>query len=176
MNGISFRVGERTDALCVSVLATQVFLDTYARDGIRPSLAREVLERLSLPAVEAMLAAPSVHFILAEKSGHLVGFVQLTRDAGHACVSTKPAAEINRLYVLERFTSQGIGKALLGRAEVRAASQGARAIWLTAWIGNPRALGFYARQGYSDVGASVYSFEGEDYENRVVAKHLGGSG
>ncbi|HOZ25184.1 MAG TPA: hypothetical protein PLI83_10420, partial [Thermomonas sp.] len=31
------------DALCLGVLGLQVFLDTYATGGIRPTLAREVL-------------------------------------------------------------------------------------------------------------------------------------
>ncbi|MEO8132440.1 MAG: hypothetical protein ABI831_00440 [Betaproteobacteria bacterium] len=44
--GIAFRLATDTDALCIGVPATQVFLDTYATDGIRPSLALEVLEQL----------------------------------------------------------------------------------------------------------------------------------
>ena len=40
---IVIRRGRENDALCVSVLATQVFLETYAGGGIRPDLAREVL-------------------------------------------------------------------------------------------------------------------------------------
>ena len=47
---IVFRRGREGDALCVSVLATQVFLDTYAEGGIRPDLAREVLTGYSQEA------------------------------------------------------------------------------------------------------------------------------
>ncbi len=35
------RTGVPDDALCIGVLATQVFLDTYATSGIRPDLAYE---------------------------------------------------------------------------------------------------------------------------------------
>ena len=35
------RVAQPTDAVCIAALATQVFLDTYATDGLRPDLARE---------------------------------------------------------------------------------------------------------------------------------------
>jgi GNAT superfamily N-acetyltransferase len=171
--GVSYRTGLPADALCVSALATQVFLDTYATEGIRPSLVREVHEQLSIGKVEDLLAAPVSTFILAEHSGHLIAFVQLTCDTAHDLVPG-PAVEIDRLYVLERFTSKGVGKGLLRKAEEFAASRGAAAVWLTAWVGNPRALAFYARQGYRDVGASVYSFEGEDYENRVFAKRFEG--
>jgi len=170
--GVSFRRGLPADALCLSVLATQVFLDTYAVDGISATFAREVDEHFSIHKVQALLAAPATKFILAEQAGHLIGFVQLAHDAVHACVPARPAAEIDRLYVLRRFASKGVGRELLRRSESLAAAQGAKALWLTAWVGNARALRFYARQGYSDVGTSVYSFEGEDFENRVFAKRL----
>jgi len=39
---INYRTAVQQDALCLSVLATQVFLDTYAIQGIRPAIAREV--------------------------------------------------------------------------------------------------------------------------------------
>ena len=44
---VALRMAGPADALCIGVLATQVFLDTSAMDGIRPSLAREVLRHLS---------------------------------------------------------------------------------------------------------------------------------
>ena len=170
---ITFRPGTEADALCLSVLATQVFLDTYATDGIRDAIAREVLEQLSTPAVSAMLATLGMRFIVAERAGHLVGFAQLTLDAAHELMPQRPAAELNRLYVQERFTGRGLGKALLARAETLARSEGASTMWLTAWVGNARALAFYPRCGYQDGGPTVYEFRGERHGNRLFVKALG---
>ena len=39
---ITYHIAVEQDALPLSVLATQVFLDTYAVQGIRPAIAREV--------------------------------------------------------------------------------------------------------------------------------------
>ena len=39
----TLRPAQREDALCISGLATQVFLDTYATDGMRSDLAEEAL-------------------------------------------------------------------------------------------------------------------------------------
>ena len=58
------------------------------------------------------------------------------------------------------------------RVEAAECSAGADVAWLTAWSGNHRALEFYARRGYVDRGAVVYSFQGEDYENRLFVKAL----
>jgi GNAT superfamily N-acetyltransferase len=173
---VTFRAATAADAPCLSALATRVFLDTYAADGIRPSLAREVIAHLSLPVVSALLETHSGRFIVAERTGHMIAFAQVTLGAMHGLVGGRPAAELNRLYVLERFSGTGVGTALLDRAESRAAESGASVLWLTAWEGNRRALRFYARRGYADVGSTPYVFEGERYENRVFVKPLDGRG
>ena len=169
---LSLRAATPEDALCLSMLCTQVFLDTYATQGIRPAIAREVVEHFSVDAMAALLSSPSTAILVAEQTGHLVGLAQLTLDSGHALVPFEPAVELKRLYVQEPFTSKGVGRALLERAEELAASRGACALWLMAWVGNPRALAFYAKQGYEELGASPYVYEDEVYETRVFVKAL----
>lgn len=168
----SFRLAVSADALCIGALATQTFFDTYAIEGIRPSLAREVLRHFSPDAIADLLADPNRVFLLAERAGHLIGFSQIAFDATHESVPFVPAAELERLYVQERFTSSGVGKALLERSEALAAERGMAAVWLTAWTGNARALAFYSRRGYKDIGSTQYVFENESHENRLFVKAL----
>ena len=93
--------------------------------------------------------------------------------ARHALVPQDDAAELNRLYVQSPFLRQGVGRRLLAHAEALASTEGASTLWLTAWIGNARALAFYASQGYAPLGHTPYAFEGEVFENRLFAKALG---
>jgi len=172
MNDISFRPATPADALCLGVLATQVFLDTYALEGISPALAREVLTHGSVEAYATLLESPDVTLLVAERAANLVGFAQVVHGQGHALLPGRAGAELRRLYVQERFTARGIGRDLLRHAEKAAAARGADALWLTAWVGNARALEFYPRRGFEDAGATVYSFGGDDYANRLFVKHV----
>jgi len=160
----AFRPGEPADALCIGALATHVFLDTYATEGIRPDLAREALSMYSPEAFAARLADPGLRFVLAESEGHLFAFAEIALGGAEV--------EVVRLYVHPRFHRRGIGQALSLQAERIAAAQGAAAVWLTAWSGNSRALAFYRALGYEDEGASTYAIEGRQYENRVLRKLL----
>ena len=83
-------------------------------------------------------------------------------------------AELQRLYVQRNFQGQGLGRALLARVEAAALERGAGTLWLAAWAGNTRALAFYARQGYADIGATDHVFEEQRFENRVFVRALGG--
>ena len=169
----TYRTAVAADALCLSVLATQVFLDTYATQGIRPAIAREVRQYLSEEAFAEILAQPRHSVLLAEIEGHLIGFAQLTHDRTHDRLPPENrATELNRLYVQRPFLGKGIGKALLARSEALARSEGAHLLWLTAWTGNAHALRFYESQGFQDVGASVYTFENDTYETRLFLKPL----
>ena len=132
MADIVLRTALPADALCLGALGMQVFLDTYATEGIRPGLAREALDHFSAEAMAAALDAPGAEFVVAERAGHLVGFAELAHGATHALVDPGPACELARLYVQAPFTGRGLGRRLLEEAEARAAARGGRALWLTA--------------------------------------------
>lgn len=172
--GITLRAAVDADAFSISALATQVFLDTYAMEGIRPSVAREVHEHFSPAAVSALLSAPGTRFLLAERAEHLIGFAELRLGAVHELVPDRPVAELHRLYVQARFAGSGVGTALLREAEEMAAREGAVTLWLIVWAENAKALAFYARRGYEELGAASYVFEDEQYETRVFARALQG--
>ncbi len=169
---LQLRAAQPADALCLSVLGMQVFLDTYATEGIRPAVAREVLATFSVAAFEQALSAPDTHIEVAEANGHLVGFAQISFGARHALAPPGLPAELLRLYVQEPFTGAQLGTRLLRRAEQLAAQRGCTVLWLTPWAYNHRALVFYARRGYTDHGLTEFVFEGESHPNRVVARAI----
>jgi GNAT superfamily N-acetyltransferase len=160
------------DALCLSVLAIQVFLDTYATEGIRPEIAREVLSSYSQVVFTEAIAANDSRIAVAEIKGHMVGFAQVTLGATHELAPGGVQAELLRLYVQEPFTGAKVGTQLLAQAEYIASERGATVLWLTPWVHNHRALAFYARRGYTDYGLTYFTFEGESHENRVLATSL----
>ncbi len=169
--GLVYRRGVPGDELCVSVLAMQVFLDTYATQGIRPDLAREALSVYGADTFAQRLRDPDVHIIVAENNGFVVAFIDLSLHS----VCPAPGiggVEALRLYVQAPFQRHGIGRALLKFAEQHAHERGDPYVWLTAWVGNTGALAFYPAAGYADAGTAQYVIEGQAYENRVFAKRL----
>lgn len=168
----TLRPARPDDALCLGVLGLQVFLDTYATGGIRPTVAREVLAAFSTAAMQQLIDRPDGWLWVAETEGHLVGFAQMGLQVPHELVQARRPAELERLYVQEPFTRRGLGSALIRRCEQAAAAAGADVLWLSPWVHNTRALAFYAHHGYADLGATWYCFEDERHENRVLAKRL----
>lgn len=169
---LTLRPAVAEDALCLSVLGMQVFLDTYATEGIREAIALAAVEMFAPTTLAALIADSTVTIIVAQVAQHLVGFAQIARNTDHALIGCADAAELQRLYVQERFTGHGIGRQLLLQAETCARQLGASRLWATVWVGNERALGFYPRQGYTHLGTPLYSLQDETHANYLFAKML----
>jgi ribosomal-protein-alanine N-acetyltransferase len=91
------------------------------------------------PSIAALLATPGTFAF-----HHNQGFV-LVRVAGEE-------AEILTLAVAPQKRGQGLGRALLQAAIVRAQEQGARTVFLEVGADNPSALALYAGLGFAKVG------------------------
>ncbi|MGI9336455.1 MAG: GNAT family N-acetyltransferase [Gammaproteobacteria bacterium] len=167
---VEFRTGNEADALCVGALAIQVFLDTYAKEGIRPDLAREALANYSPQAFSQRLADHNTTIVVAEKDGFVFAFGEVTRNRPCPVVDVVDTVELVRLYVQPTSQRHGLGRALLGQAEKLAIEAGAGSLWLTAWTGNAQALAFYRAHGYKSAGTTSHVFEAQTYENQVLIK------
>lgn len=162
-----------TDALALSTLATQIFLDTYATQGINDALAREVATVYTLEVFERRLRDADVELLLVTSGGYTVGFVDIA-FATRCPVPDVRGAEVFRLYVQRPFQRRGLGLCLISKAEASARARGLDTLWLTAWAGNQAALAFYASLGFVDIGTTEYIIDGVGHENRVLRKTLMG--
>jgi ribosomal protein S18 acetylase RimI-like enzyme len=167
----TYRQAVVEDAQCISVLASQVFMDTYAARGVNRDLAIEVTSTLSIESFLKRLELKTVELFVAEHAGYMVGLIDL--DLESTCPDpTVTGMEVLRLYVQRPFHRRGIGCALMRLAEERTRRASHQAIWLTAWAGNLAARDFYRSLGYRDVGSTPYFIEGKAYENRILVKQV----
>ena len=162
-----YRLADVSDAECLAALALQVFFDTYAQGGIRPSVARYALAELSAESFAKRIAEPSLRVIVAEVDQHRVGFSVLAL-AAESPVPGCPRAELATLYVSRHFAGRGIGSTLLARAgELVAALTGETGFWLSANARNEGAIAFYRRLGFNELGSFDFELEGERHPNLV---------
>jgi diamine N-acetyltransferase len=58
-------------------------------------------------------------------------------------------------------------------AAVAAARElGGRSVWLSVWERNPRAIAFYTKSGFSDVGSKVFVVGSDHQTDRVMARNI----
>ncbi len=167
---LRIRSGQAEDASLLAVLATQVWLHTYATGGINEDVARYVLSELTPGRYLALLEDPAIHVLVVENAEGFAGLVGLAVVRYGAPCPTGAAsdAELQTLYVQEHFIGQGVGKALIQAAEAQATERAGCALWLKVNAMNARAIAFYDRQGYSKVGTTYFALGEGRYENHVL--------
>ena len=132
-------------AQCLAALAIQVWLHTYATDGIRSSIASYVLSEFTAEKFSNMLHAPGSLLLVAESNQNLIGYALLRFDATGPA-ETHANVELSTLYVQEHFARRGLGTALMVECLRWVDGYGgADRIWLTANSRNGAALAFYRK-------------------------------
>lgn len=161
------RAGVPGDATRLAVLASQVWLHTYAWNGVSEDIAAYVLAELTPEKYGAMLREPATHVIVAEIGDSLVGFAVV--KSGQDCPAGQGlTVELQTLYVQAHFLGQGIGRDLLLAAQAHARERSGQALWLTVNAQNARAIAFYDRQGYTKIGTTWFVLGEGRHENHVL--------
>ena len=164
---LSVRPGRPGDAANLAALAIQVFLHTYATQGISSVISAHVLTEFTPEKFAAWLGSETTQIVVAEEDAHLVGYARI--GFGAVCPERSAStAELATLYVQEHFTGQGVGSALLAQAQALVWQRTQQPLWLTVNAQNARAISFYVTHGYSKLGTAWFALGGERHENHVL--------
>jgi len=164
---VVIRKARDDDASRIAVLATQVWLHTYATDGVSAEIADYTRNELIPEKYQTIQKDPATHIWVAERGGCLVGFVVLKMDAPSPA-NTLMLAELQTLYVQAHFLRQGVGRQLLSEAEKEAFDLAGMPLWLSVNANNTQAIGFYLRQGYTKQGVTDFWLGNQKHENLVM--------
>lgn len=157
--GFTIERATADDAETLSVLATEVWLDTYAVEGVSPAYARHLVQHYGPDAFRTLLAAPQGGVWLCHRDGYVLGYARW-QPAPQPPNATCGTAELATLYVRRAHKRQGIGAALLRATLADAAQAGHRRAFLTVHHRNAAAAAFYHAQGMVPGGDCVFEFEG----------------
>ncbi len=173
MDELSIRLAAPDDARALSLLGSATMLETYAELVDGPDIVAHCENRHSVAVYAAWLADPSVVIWIAETiRRNAVGYLvlmpaTLPDDAPHP-----DDLEVQRIYVLSRYHGTGIGHALMTRAIEESARRGARQVVLGVLKRNTRAVAFYRRQGFREVGTRVFQVGSARFDDFVFGKEV----
>ena len=80
--------------------------------------------------------------------------------------------EIERIYILKDFQSQGLGRVLFDKAMDIADEMQASKIWLGVWEKNDKAIAFYKKLGFSEHGSHFFYMGDEEQTDITMVKPL----
>lgn len=159
------------DAELLADLASRTFRDTFAADNPPEDMAVYVAESFGTAQQLAEITSADVVTLLA-LCGELIAFAQLRHGPPPACVTAARPIEVQRFYVDHAWHGRGVAGQLMQAVLREAAAAGATNIWLGVWERNPRAIAFYRKCGFVDVGAHEFRLGTDIQTDRVMVRSL----
>lgn len=161
------RKAERDDATSLATIAEATFRDAFA--GVNTARDMDLHCRTSYgEAIQAEeIADPNRVTLLCEQRGRLVGFAQLRWGDVPACIVADAPGEIQRLYVVSDSHGTGVAHDLMRGCLDEMGRRRSDVIWLGVWERNPRAIAFYKKFAFIEVGEHVFPV-GRDPQRDVV--------
>ncbi|MEJ6472978.1 N-acetyltransferase [Pseudoalteromonas piscicida] len=148
------------DAQSLAALSIQVWLDTYAVEGLRQEYAEYALSTFTQAYFTSLLQREEISIYVAVHQGAIQGYVQANNHSKYH--QQDLGFEVEKLYVLSRFQGLGIGRRLLSHMVEKLGER----YWLYTWVEN-KSNRFYEKLGLKLIGKHHFQFHHWEIENNV---------
>jgi ribosomal protein S18 acetylase RimI-like enzyme len=171
-SAVRIRRAEVADAAALAGLAARIFTETFAADTRPDDLAEFLARSYGVRQQTAELADQGIVTLVADDGGRLAAYAQVRRRSPPACVTGEEPVELWRFYVERRWQGSGLAHRLMAAVREVALDLGGRTLWLSVWERNPRAIRFYEKHGFRDVGAEPFWVGSDCQTDRILAAEI----
>lgn len=114
---------------------------------------------------------PDSRFYFIYSNNTPAGYLKVNVDSAQSEPMGHDSLEVERIYILQKYHKQGLGKELLNLSYDIARELNKNKIWLGVWEKNENAIGFYKKQGFKKTGSHSF-FMGDDEQTDFIAEKI----
>jgi ribosomal protein S18 acetylase RimI-like enzyme len=171
-SSIAIRAGVFTDASDLAGFAARTFVETFAADNRPEDLQAHLAASFGIAQQTQELLDADTQTLIAHDGPRFVGFAQIRRKSPPPCVFHEQPIELRRFYVDRSAHGKGVAQALMQAAQGYAREMAGKHLWLSVWERNPRAIAFYQKVGFVDVGSTDFYVGPDRQTDRVMVASL----
>ena len=160
------------DAKQLSLLAERTFRDAFDAMNTPENMALHCRTHYGEAIQAEEIADADMVTLLCEREERLVGFAQLRWGDAPSCVTTNAPGEIQRLYVVSDCHGNGVARELMNACIEEMRDRRSDVVWLGVWERNPRAIAFYRKFGFVEVGDHVFPVGSDPQRDIVMARSV----
>ncbi|MGB5236936.1 MAG: GNAT family N-acetyltransferase [Flavobacteriaceae bacterium] len=170
---IQIRLATIEDATFIALLGRVTFTEAFGhlfRD--HGDLQEYYNKTFSVQKIRKSLQKEQNVYWLALADGLPVGYAKLKLQSATPFLDRERVCQLQKIYVLKDFLSLKIGLALQTRLLDKAKSASYDHIWLSVYKENERAVRFYLKNGFKEIGEHKFSIGREHFDFMSMAKKL----
>jgi ribosomal protein S18 acetylase RimI-like enzyme len=174
---LTVRRGTLADAEHLSSFARRLAIETFAAQNNPDDFELYLSLTFSAGIQARQIADPSRTFLLGEvateqSASQLAAYALIRSPSPEPNVHGAKPVEIERFYIDGPWQGTGVADVMMQHAVEHARAVGGETLWLGVWEHNPRAIRFYQRHGFVDVGSHPFLVGTDLQTDRVMARSL----
>ncbi len=170
---IKIKIAKEADAAMLSDLGKTTYVESHGQFIKNENdLIKYIDEAFSVSKTKQDLNNTKHLFYIIYADDLPVGYAKLVVGAMHESVASQNNCRLERIYILNEFIPLKIGQQLLTFVEEKAKALQLDTMWLSVYIKNKRAIRFYERNEFKNVGELNFLVNGKEYENIVFSKKI----
>ena len=155
---------------CLGEQHSRKRLGTFFRDP--QDLIDYYNSTFSVQKIEAGIEKPNNLFWIAFANRLPVGYAKLKLHSKSEFVDSKEVCQLQKIYVLKDFLSMKIGLELQRSLLEKAKELRFTEIWLSVLNSNERAIRFYEKSGFEEIGNHDFQIGKENFEFVAMGRTL----
>ncbi len=169
----SIRNATAADAEALSAFAAKVFRDTFAPDNDPMDMDAYLSDAFTPEKQAEEIADGSCVCLIAEVGETLAGYALLRIEApDQGDPSVARSVELQRFYVDHAWHGRGVAPALMTACIDTARARAGATMWLGVWERNARAIRFYQKHGFVDIGSKEFRLGTDLQTDRVMSRSV----
>lgn len=129
-------------------------------------------ENFSISKTIENLNNPNIYNSIIYVDDLPAGYAKIILNKPQENIKSQNSCQLERIFILDEFIPLKIGQKLMSFVEEQAKDLQLDTLWLSVYIKNNRAIRFYERNDFKNVGALNFSVNDKLYENIVFSKTL----
>lgn len=158
-----------SDVPVLQELSRQTFFDTFAWANTPANMQYFLDTHFDKEKLSKEISNPHSEFYFAMVDGKAIGYLKMNYGPAQTELREDKGVEIERIYVLQEFQGQKIGKLLFEKAVQLAKERNAAYVWLGVWEKNLKAIAFYEKQGFVSFDKHTFHF-GDEKQTDLMMK------
>ena len=170
---IKIKKANETDTEVLALLGRLTWRESHGHYiDDKNNLLKYLDENFSVSKTKQHINNPKQHFYIIYADNLPVGYAKIIVNAKQENVVSENNCKLERIFILNDFIPLKIGKLLLTYVEEQAKVLNLDTMWLSVYIKNNRAIRFYEKNEFINVGELTFQVSGKSYENIVFSKKL----
>ncbi len=150
-------------------LSIRTYYETFAHLNTAEDMAAYLEEAFNVDRLTQEFNNPNSSFYFLYADENLAGYLKLNEAPSQTDINDADSVEIERIYVSSEFQGRGLGRYLMEQAIAITKERNKNYAWLGVWEKNKKAIRFYKRNGFYEIGTHKFVM-GDDVQTDYVMR------